>query len=166
MCLTQAEQHMNKLGSAFAPYIQMWGDKAVEIMGQLLQEWQSGEANFELRSKEGVRRVIRVLLLDVFYHDVKTDQLYYLKEDKQVVQATGKVIRRDKDCSVSEKLLTGERTESEGIPRALWEELGVSGPVYQERTQELREARDSRSYPLLKTLSRNIRYRVLLSRAQ
>ncbi len=162
MCLTQAEQYSKQIDSALAPYIEKWGDDAREILEHLLQELEAGEATLELRKNGGVRRLIRVLLLDVFYHNTETGQLYYLKEDRQVYDATRKVVRRDKECSVSEKLLDRERTEKEGIPRALWEELGISGSVYSERNDEMKEVRESSSYPFLLTQSRNIRYRVLL----
>ena len=159
---TEAEKLFMLLAHARVPLMK-WGRGASKTFNDLLQEKLNGEAEIGMDWDGSLCRKIRVLLLDVLYHNVKQHKLYYLVEDRQILEGRNETIHREKSCSVSEKLKTNENADEASIARALKEELGIEGGVYFELTQVINEKRWSKNYPGLKTWSQNSRFTVFLS---
>jgi hypothetical protein len=87
-------------------------------------------------------------MCEIFYR--KGEKIYKLIEDKQIFK-DGRIRRRKKDSSVSEKMKIGENP-IQSLIRGIDEELGVSLNESQlSREEDLKEEEFSQSFPGLMT---------------
>ena len=139
----------------------LFGKDEAKSLEDLFSEVQRGVAILSKESGE-LLRVMRTVVIFVFYLNSENGERFFLKEVKQVFK-DGRERKRDFKWSVSEKLEIGEE-ESEGAIRALKEELGVTDKVRLISLGTNDKRMNSDSYPGLTTIYKNNYYKVFLPR--
>jgi hypothetical protein len=127
--------------------LEKWGKGYAKTLSHLLKEIESGECTI---SEEGgnLSREIEFAMCEMFYHDGKN--LFKLIEEKQVFN-DGRTRIRDKESSVSEKMMIGE-DPLESLIRGVKEELGIILDESQiEEEGDVKKTESSQSFPGLIT---------------
>jgi hypothetical protein len=127
--------------------LEKWGKGYAKTLSHLLKEIESGECTI---LEEGVNllREIEFAMCEMFYHDGKN--LFKLIEEKQVFN-DGRTRIRDKESSVSEKMMIGE-DPLESLIRGVEEELGIILDESQiEEEGDVKKIESSQSFPGLIT---------------
>ena len=124
-----------------------WGKGYAKTIEHLFLEIESEECS--LTEENGILiRNIEFVMCEIFYR--KGEKIYKLIEDKQIFK-DGRIRRRKKDSSVSEKMKIGENP-IQSLIRGIDEELGVSLNESQlSREEDLKEEEFSQSFPGLMT---------------
>ena len=127
--------------------LEKWGKGYAKTLTHLFKEIESGECTIS-EEKGNLLREIEFVMCEMFYHDGKN--LFKLIEEKQVFN-DGRARIRDKESSVSEKMMVGE-DPLESLIRGVQEELGIildKSQIEEEGDVEKTEA--SQSFPGLIT---------------
>jgi hypothetical protein len=127
--------------------LEKWGKGYAKTLIHLFKEIESGECSMS-EKKGNLLREIEFVMCEMFYHDGKN--LFKLIEEKQVFN-DGRTRIRDKESSVSEKMMIGE-DPLESLIRGVKEELGIildKSQIEEEGDVEKTEA--SQSFPGLIT---------------
>ena len=142
---------------AFGIDLSLWGEGGAKTLDHLVREIECGEAELVECNGELTRR-ITALGIDVCCRTA--DGMKILRQSHQEFR-DNRVRESHISTSIGEKLKPGE-DETEGVMRALREELGIDGIVTAGRVGEELLERPSRSYPGLSTKLRLIAYAVLI----
>ncbi len=141
-----------------------WGMNGCKTMPNLAKELDAGECTLEYRHGK-MYRYIRVMLLDIIYHNRITGEKFRLIQKEQVA-SRGKT-ERIYGSSVSEKLKLGEYPDKKAVIRALHEELGIDWDGYYiEKQDPYLTLTKSTSYRGIATISTLYPCAVLLSDEQ
>jgi hypothetical protein len=127
--------------------LEKWGKGYAKTLSHLLKEIESGECTI-LEEGGNLLREIEFAMCEMFYRDGKN--LFKLIEKKQVFN-DGRTRIRDKESSVSEKIMIGE-DPLESLIRGVKEELGIIlGESQIEEVGDVKKTESSQSFPGLIT---------------
>jgi hypothetical protein len=127
--------------------LEKWGKGYAKTLSHLLKEIESGECTI-LEEGGNLLREIEFAMCEMFYRDGKN--LFKLIEEKQVFN-DGRTRIRDKESSVSEKMMIGE-DPLESLIRGVEEELGIILDESQiEEEGDVKKIESSQSFPGLIT---------------
>ena len=127
--------------------LEKWGKGYAKTLSHLLKEIESGECTI-LEEGGNILREIEFAMCEMFYRDGKN--LFKLIEQKQVFN-DGRTRIRDKESSVSEKMMIGE-DPLESLIRGIEEELGIILDESQiEEVGDVKKTESSQSFPGLIT---------------
>ena len=127
--------------------LEKWGKGYAKTLSHLLKEIESGECTI-LEEGGNILREIEFAMCEMFYRDGKN--LFKLIEQKQVFN-DGRTRIRDKESSVSEKMMIGE-DPLESLIRGIKEELGIILDESQiEEVGDVKKTESSQSFPGLIT---------------
>ena len=127
--------------------LEKWGKGYAKTLSHLLKEIESGECTI-LEEGGNILREIEFAMCEMFYRDGKN--LFKLIEQKQVFN-DGRTRIRDKESSVSEKMMIGE-DPLESLIRGIKEELGIIlGESQIEEVGDVKKTESSQSFPGLIT---------------
>lgn len=132
------------------PLDQWTGEKGTKTPEKLFEEIQAGETTLEITENGEIIRVVRVVAGDVYYRERETGKTYRLREDRQE-WADGSVKQRPYlRGAVAEKMKAGERPQ-EAVLRGIKEELGLEGTFKLQEPEEIREQKETGTYPGLQS---------------
>ena len=153
---------LEKYLTSFKIPIDKWGKGYAKTTEHLLWEIESGECN--LIEKNGyLVREIEFVMCEIYYSE--GEKTYKLIEEKQVFK-DGRVRRRDKKSSVSEKMKIGE-DPLESLIRGIEEELSISVDAGQIQIGDKIEKEDiSDSFPGLITKYNGYNFTCFLNKFQ
>ena len=127
--------------------LEKWGKGYAKTLSHLFREIESGECTI-LEERGNLLREIQFAMCEMFYRDGKN--LFKLIEQKQVFN-DGRTRIRDKESSVSEKMMIGE-DPLESLIRGIKEELGIILDESQiEEVGDVKKTESSQSFPGLIT---------------
>lgn len=142
--------------------INEWGKGYAKTTNHLLSEIESGECRILEEGKKLIRE-IEFVMCEIFYLEGET--LFKLIEEKQVFN-DGRTRIRDKESSVSEKMIIGE-DPIESLIRGIEEELGISIKENQiEKEKGIEKIEISQSFPGLMTKYNGHNFTCFLERSQ
>ena len=131
-------------------------------MDHLLSEIQSGECKI-IEDGKTLLREIEFVMCEIFYYEGET--LLKLIEEKQVFN-DGRTRIRDKESSVSEKMIIGE-DPIESLIRGIEEELGISIEESQIQPEKgIEKIEVSQSFPGLMTKYNGHNFTCFLNKSQ
>ena len=142
--------------------LEKWGKGYAKTLNHLFKEIESGECTLS-EERGNLLREIEFVMCEMFYRDGKN--LFKLIEEKQVF-TDGRTRTRDKESSVSEKMMIGE-DPLESLIRGVEEELGIildESQIEEEDGVEKTEA--SQSFPGLTTKYNGHNFTCFLNQSQ
>jgi len=142
MDLKSLEEYLLRFGIP----LEKWGKGYAKTSTHLFKEIESGECTL-LEERGNLLREIEFVMCEMFYHDGKN--LFKLIEEKQVFN-DGRTRIRDKESSVSEKMMIGE-DPLESLIRGVEEELGIILDKSQIEEDGVQKTEASQSFPGLIT---------------
>jgi len=142
MDLKSLEEYLLRFGIP----LEKWGKGYAKTSTHLFKEIESGECTL-LEERGNLLREIEFVMCEMFYHDGKN--LFKLIEEKQVFNDVRTRIR-DKESSVSEKMMIGE-DPLESLIRGVEEELGIILDKSQIEEDGVQKTEASQSFPGLIT---------------
>lgn len=156
--LKSLEEYLLKFGIP----LEKWGKGYAKTLSHLLREIESGECT--ISEKNGnLLREIEFVMCEMFYADGKN--LFKLIEEKQVFN-DGRARIRDKESSVSEKMIIGE-DPLESLIRGVQEELGIIIDESQiEEEMDVKKTEPSQSFPGLITSYNGHNFTCFLNKSQ
>lgn len=142
--------------------LDQWGKGYAKTLDHLLSEIQSGECKI-IEDGKTLLRKIEFVMCEIFYYEGET--LLKLIEEKQVFN-DGRTRIRDKESSVSEKMIIGE-DPIESLVRGIEEELGISIQESQIRPEKgIEKIEVSQSFPGLMTKYNGHNFTCFLNESQ
>ena len=142
--------------------LEKWGKGYAKTLSHLFREIKSGECTI-LEERGNLLREIEFAMCEMFYHDGKN--LFKLIEQKQVFN-DGRTRIRDKESSVSEKMMIGE-DPLETLIRGVEEELGIIlGESQIEEVGDVKKTESSQSFPGLITRYKGHNFTCFLNQDQ
>lgn len=144
-----------------------WGEGPTKTYQELWQELADGESElicpetFEARDEYGeIVRQTNVLGIDIFAEI--DDELYRLREDKQVFKDGRGERRRNLITSIAEKIKQDE-DHDEAVVRAVAEELGVTNILQAEEGEATELWQTTATYPQLPSKLNIYKYSVTIA---
>ncbi len=142
--------------------LDQWGKGYAKTLDHLLSEIQSGECKI-IEEGNTLLREIEFVMCEIFYYEGET--LLKLIEEKQVFNG-GRTRIRDKESSVSEKMIIGE-DPIESLIRGIEEELGISIEESQIQPEKgIEKIEVSQSFPGLMTKYNGHNFTCFLNESQ
>lgn len=135
----------------------LFGKNNAKRIEDLFDEIKNKETEL-IKEGDSVFRKIKALSISVNYKKGERD--FVLTEDRQVF-SDGRERKRSPMSSLSEKIKSGENIEEE-INRALSEELGIKNKYEAVFIEEVKEKKESRSYPGILTQYSFLKYKIYL----
>ena len=135
----------------------LFGKNNAKRLEDLFDEVKNKETEL-VKEGDSIFRKINALSISVNYS--KNQRKFVLVEDKQVF-SDGRERQRSPISSLSEKLKNGENIDEE-INRALFEELGIKNKYDGIFLGEVKEEKESGSYPGLLTQYSFLKYQIFL----